>query len=714
MEGLTTHAPMTRLLRERSVFERNPFVLLDIGCAGGIDAAWREFGPSLVARGYDPDVEACEEAQAGEPFDNVRYHARYVGLPESHPFVQRRKADEARWPATNIWGRITAGYLAQRERVHAAPARPRRMAEPDTLIGVDEIVRVEKLPTVDFLKVDVDGPDLEVLESARHVLANSRVLGVGMEVNWFGTANPTEHTFHNTDLFMREQGFALFGLTFRRYSRTDMPAPFEYEMYAQTRFGQPYQGDAIYLRDLAADYHAVEAADYPPDKLIKLACIYELAGLPDCAAEVLNRFDLAPAEFGEREPLLDALTPPLLGEQLSYRRYVARFERATKLFLPSAAAAAAPTPSATADPRAGAPISNASPEPGLAQRLEGRVRRRVRSLGSWRVRPAAVAARARSDFLQNAPTVLVHSVAARLGRARPLALDPAWRFHVPADGEGPLTLLKRDIWAHYRDRGIDTPIAFRWYDGLRVHLYLGNDLSLCLYVLGAFEPNEFVFLKRVLEPGMVVLDGGANEGLFTMYAARRVAPEGAVLAVEPSTREFERLEANISLNRLENVRTFKAALGSRGGEAVLAVAYKRHAGMNAIEVRAPGERLPAWTTSKEAVSVERIDELVARSGVQRLDLVKLDIEGSEVDAIHGASTTISEFRPLLLLEAEETRLRSQGRTKDDLVSALEGFGYELWVFDTASAQLRPAELPREPEGNAIAAPQGWRPPLLGE
>ena len=241
----------------------------------------------------------------------------------------------------NIWDRITAGYLAGALST-APPASAPRMADPHTVIGVDDIVRTERLPTVDFLKIDVDGPDLEVLESARDVLDASRILGVGMEVNWFGSANPTEHTFHNTDRFLREQGYTLFGLTVRRYSRTDMPAPFEKETFARTLFGQPYQGDAIYLRDLAADHLADMAADYPPDKLIKLACIYELAGLPDCAAEVLNRFERRLRGFGDREPLLDAMTPPLLGEQLPYRKYIARFKREPELFLPSAAAVVEP------------------------------------------------------------------------------------------------------------------------------------------------------------------------------------------------------------------------------------------------------------------------------------------------------------------------------------------------------------------------------------
>jgi FkbM family methyltransferase len=367
MEGLVANTPMTDLLCERGAFDRSPFVLLDIGCAGGVDAAWRAFGPSLVAHGYDPDILACEEAQAREPFRDVHYHARFVGLPESHPFVQQRRADAARWPNTNIWARVTAGELAGREQP-STPTSSVHRTDSSSLLGVDEIVREEQLPTVDFLKVDVDGPDLEVLESAREVLGREKVLGVGLEVNWFGSANPTEHTFHNTDRFLREQGFALFGLTFRHYSRTALPAPFEHEFYAQTRFGQPYQGDAIYVRDLAAPYEAELAEAYPADKLAKLACIYELVGVPDCAAEVLTHFRGRLADLGDIDALLDRLTPPLLGEKLSYHQYIARFESDPSLFLPSAQRL--PEVQATEDP---APTSSQFgvivPPPGRTGRL---------------------------------------------------------------------------------------------------------------------------------------------------------------------------------------------------------------------------------------------------------------------------------------------------------------------------------------------------------
>ena len=340
MELLSDHTPMTDALRERGAFERHPFVLVDVGCAGGIPPQWRAFGPALIVHGFDPDIAACEAAQAREPFPHVHYHPRFVGLPDSDLFVQRRRADAKRWPDTNIWSRVTAGQLAAADAERATEAP--RLADPSTLIGVDAFARAERLRTIDFLKIDVDGPDLEVLESARQTLVDGRVLGVGMEVNWFGSANPTEHTFHNTDRVLREHGFALFGLTIRRYSRSDLPAPFEYDSYARTLFGQPYQGDAVYLRDLAAPRLGDLAHSYPSEKLLKLACLYELFGLPDCAAEMLNVFAPRLETFGDREPLLDALTPPLNGEHVTYREYLQAFLREPRSFLPSAAGSAGP------------------------------------------------------------------------------------------------------------------------------------------------------------------------------------------------------------------------------------------------------------------------------------------------------------------------------------------------------------------------------------
>jgi FkbM family methyltransferase len=310
-------------------------------------------------------------------------------------------------------------------------------------------------------------------------------------------------------------------------------------------------------------------------------------------------------------------------------------------------------------------------------------------------------------FLRRAPQPAVKLAAAAAARTRPLELEPSWRFDFAAGDPRALVRFRRDLWEYYRRHGIEKPVTLRWYDGLRVRSYLGNDMSLCLYVGGAFEPNEFVFLDSVLREGATFIDGGANDGIHSLFAAHRVGPTGTVIAVEPSSREYARLLENIRINEL-SIAPVRAALGREAGEATLAVAESGHEGQNTIgdTVSNPTVR----TVSHERVPKITVDQLVSERDVRRVDVIKLDVEGSEIDALVGARTTIARDRPLVLLEAEDERLASQGMTKADLRSIVDEIGYELHVFDQETGRLRPAVAPDEPEGNAVAAPPDWVPP----
>src|SRR5579862_7898796 len=174
---------------------------------------------------------------------------------------------------------------------------------------------------------------------------------------------------------------------------------------------------------------------------------------------------------------------------------------------------------------------------------------------------------ARSDSIAEAL-----AAAKQLAFVRPLVRYPGWNFGADWDNPDLAFQMRRQIWEAFHQRGLEVPLPFEWYDGLRLNLYLGNDLSRQLYVGGCSEPNEFAFLNSVLAPGMVFIDAGANDGLYTLFAARRVGSAGVVWAFEPSRREYARLEENLKLNQLENVRPFQIALADQNGEADLSVA----------------------------------------------------------------------------------------------------------------------------------------------
>ena len=259
------------------------------------------------------------------------------------------------------------------------------------------------------------------------------------------------------------------------------------------------------------------------------------------------------------------------------------------------------------------------------------------------------------------------------------------------------------LWEAAREKDLAVPITVRWHSGTTVDLTLGNDNSLCLYVCGSFEPNEFAFLDRVLKPGMVFVDVGANDGYYTLFAARRVGTSGRVVAAEPSSRERAHLQRNLGRNGLDNVTVVPAAIGASSGLADLHLAHGVHAGHNTLGSFAHDDVVRA---SLERVPIEPLDAIIARLSLARVDFVKIDVEGAEARVIAGASTVLSSMRPVLLLEVNDKALRAQGNCADSLIGTLRGeLGYEIFVFSGVTGLLEGAREGEPLSANVVAVPR---------
>jgi hypothetical protein len=201
------------------------------------------------------------------------------------------------------------------------------LASEKLRITVDELVQCEKLSDLDFIKVDVDGYDIDVILSGEKITHTAPVLGYTMEVNFYGSTSDADHTFHNTDRLMRQWGFDLFGLSLRRYSTAALPAPFQWDGPAQTVFGRPYQGDAVYLRDPmnAQTRGGPESPPLSDFKLLKLACLFECFGLPDHAAELIRENAALLNKICNVTTLLDILAQEVDPRIQSYSQYVQKF-----------------------------------------------------------------------------------------------------------------------------------------------------------------------------------------------------------------------------------------------------------------------------------------------------------------------------------------------------------------------------------------------------
>jgi FkbM family methyltransferase len=282
---------------------------------------------------------------------------------------------------------------------------------------------------------------------------------------------------------------------------------------------------------------------------------------------------------------------------------------------------------------------------------------------------------------------------------RPLIPYPRWRFDADWSNPDLAFQVRQRVWQHFHDRRSEAPIEVGWHYGTRLRVYLGNDLSRQIFIAGCIDPNEFAFLDRLLQPGMTFLDTGANEGIYSVFAAKRVGGQGMVWAFEPSGRELERLRRNLELNNLE-VRVFPLALAERCGEAELTVAGYEHAGQNTLGKFA-NEGIEVART--ETVRVERLDDIVAAERPARIDVIKADVEGAELRLFRGARATLRQYRPILLFEVSAGSLRHQDASVEELLDYLRDQEYTLFFFDPRTGLPAPAP-PQRFSDNMIAVP----------
>ena len=181
---------------------------------------------------------------------------------------------------------------------------------------------------------------------------------------------------------------------------------------------------------------------------------------------------------------------------------------------------------------------------------------------------------------------------------------------------------------------------------------------------GHYETHVQRFMASVVDAAAVCVDVGANLGVHTLQLAR-LAPQGRVYALEPSPLCFRYLTENIDLAGVANVQALPIALGAEGGEATLNESVV-HPGGSFIS------RTDAEETTKVAINIETLDTLAGRLQIERLDFVKVDIEGLEVDFLKGARRTLSAQQPIIVMECNPVALhRFQNQRAVDLFSSLK-------------------------------------------
>jgi hypothetical protein len=208
------------------------------------------------------------------------------------------------------------------------------VAFADRQITLDELVDQAAYESVDFIKIDTDGDDLEVLASAEKTLREKQVLGVEVEWHFQGGIHPWANTFDNVHRILRNAGLSFFDQEMRRYTRSALPGRFASVIPAETQYGQAVWANALYLRDAAAPDYENNWPALSLESTLKLICLFELLGFYDCAAELILKHREAFDAIMPSNEALDILAREAWPGAASYEQVLQSFRDNPTRFYP--------------------------------------------------------------------------------------------------------------------------------------------------------------------------------------------------------------------------------------------------------------------------------------------------------------------------------------------------------------------------------------------
>jgi FkbM family methyltransferase len=186
-----------------------------------------------------------------------------------------------------------------------------------------------------------------------------------------------------------------------------------------------------------------------------------------------------------------------------------------------------------------------------------------------------------------------------------------------------------------------------------------------------YEPETKALLSSFLRPGMVFVDLGANEGFFSVVASRLVGPAGRILAIEPQSRLGPVIRRNLELNDAANVTLAQVAISAEAGVAEFNLAPDTNSGSSGLS------RATRYANPTQSVRTLTLDLCLQEHALTMVDVMKIDIEGYEYEAVLGAKEL---FRTLkvrrLLIEIHDKLLSARGLRPQDISDFLLSCGYE--------------------------------------
>jgi FkbM family methyltransferase len=253
-----------------------------------------------------------------------------------------------------------------------------------------------------------------------------------------------------------------------------------------------------------------------------------------------------------------------------------------------------------------------------------------------------------------------------------------WASHTKAFNQNPTkTLLRTARWTIRELENKDLKFTL---NNIEFNTPSNNMIGLFAYVEGSFDESVFSFIENRLPVGGVLCDVGANIGIYTLLCSKLVGQKGKIVAFEAHPKTFSYLTGNVKASGASNIILVPSAVGSASGSVHLEWDIENSAATHVTPASNATVQVPMVT----------LDEELRKNGIDKLDYLKIDVEGYELSVLRGAHKIIQNSPRLLIqTEVDRNHLARFGHSGNDLKALMDSFGFEPWqIGSTGDLALR--------------------------
>ncbi len=239
--------------------------------------------------------------------------------------------------------------------------------------------------------------------------------------------------------------------------------------------------------------------------------------------------------------------------------------------------------------------------------------------------------------------------------------------------------LAESIRARFAAKSAESVVIEDFDRQSKFRVNLADHIGSHIYWYGGYNLDIAQVLNRVLSPGMVVLDVGANVGEISLVAGNRVAPTGQVVAFEPFSVMRDELQKNLNLN--PDVPVEVVPLGLSDSQRTAKVfsnevsddAGAVNHGLASLYPQVSGTKRPI-----ETIDLTTLDAWAEQTQPERIDLIKVDVEGEELSVLKGGEETLRKYRPKLIVEVQRDTCEAAGYSSADILTFLQALKYKFY------------------------------------